>query len=245
MGKLISALLSPVRALLPIIEYRVQNDRTFQEMVTREFHALFYNAYATGRTWFDVYWLGVPIRKCPLDLWSYQEILFETRPDLIIETGTAFGGSALFLASMCDVLSNGRVVSIDVMARPDRPKHERITYLAGSSTSQSIVDRVRSMVRPGERVMAILDSDHSMQHVLRELRAFGPLVSKGCYLVVEDTNINGHPVAPHFGPGPWEAVDEFLSGNDDFVADRSKEKFILTFNPRGFLRRVTGGVFSS
>jgi cephalosporin hydroxylase len=153
--------------------------------------------------------LGVPTLKCPRDLWVYQEILFETRPNLIIETGTAFGGSALFLASLCDILGSGRVVTIDISPKPERPRHERITYLTGSSTSTSVVGQVRSMIRSGERVMAILDSDHRREHVLQEVREFGPLVSTGCYLAVEDTNINGHPVALCSGPDPWEALDEF------------------------------------
>ncbi len=85
--------------------------------------------------------------------------------------------------------------------------------------------------------MVVLDSDHSAAHVGKELEIYAPLVTPGCYMVVEDTNVNGHPISPDFGPGPWEAVEAFLSRRTDFVADGSREKFILTFNPRGFLRR--------
>lgn len=88
-------------------------------------------------------------------------------------------------------------------------------------------------------VMTVLDSDHTMDHVLHELRAYGPLVTKDSYLVVEDTNINGHPVLPAWGPGPREAVDRYLAETDEFLIDERREKFLLTFNPRGFLKRIT------
>ena len=87
-------------------------------------------------------------------------------------------------------------------------------------------------------VLVVLDSDHSRDHVLAEPRAYAPLVTPGSYLVVEDTNINGHPVYEAFGPGPMEAVQDFLKERDDFEADRSREKFLLTFNPRGWLRKL-------
>ena len=110
--------------------------------------------------------------------------------------------------------------------------------MEGSSTSAEVLDQVTAFVQDAERVMVILDSDHSREHVLRELELYAPLVSKGCYLVVEDTNVNGHPVVPGFGPGPMEALNEFLSGSNDFEVDRSREKLMLTFNPCGYLLRV-------
>jgi cephalosporin hydroxylase len=210
--------------------------RTRAEIID-QFHRLYYDSHLVQGTWQDTYWLGVRAAKCPLDLWIYQEMVFDLRPDVIVEAGTAEGGSALYLASLCDFLGHGQVITIDVKERPQRPQHERITYLLGSSTSEEIFARVREMT-DGKRVMGFLDSDHSKEHVLRELRAYGPIVSKGSYLVVEDTNVNGHPVDPEFGPGPMEAVDEFLAETDAFVIDETKEKFYLTFNPRGYLRKV-------
>ena len=203
-----------------------------------EFHRLFYEtAYARGDAW-NPKWMGVAALKCPFDLWIYQEILHEIRPGLLVETGTARGGSALFLASMLDLLGNGEIVSIDIVRRPEWPSHPRLTYLTGSSTSPAILDDVRQRAAKAERVMVILDSDHKKDHVLAELRAFAPLVSKESYLIVEDTNINGHPVFPGFGPGPWEAIDEFLAGTKSFVRDRDRERFLVTFNPGGYLRRI-------
>ncbi|HEX6208208.1 MAG TPA: CmcI family methyltransferase [Actinomycetota bacterium] len=209
-------------------------------MSVADFHRLYYGAGEHGGTWKDTYWLGVPTWKCPLDLWVYQEILHETRPDTIVETGTWRGGSALFLASICDLLGRGRVVTIDTEDPGGRPAHDRITYVTGSSTDPGIVREVEGIVGRS-RAMVILDSDHSRDHVLGELRAYGPIVSPSHYLVVEDTNINGHPVLPDWGPGPMEAVEEFLRESEDFVVDENREKLLLTFNPRGYLRKVDPG----
>jgi cephalosporin hydroxylase len=144
----------------------------------------------------------------------------------------------LFFASLFDLIGKGEIVTIDVKDVKERPKHERITYLLGSSTSKEIVEQVRRLVSNKGTIMVILDSDHHKEHVLNELRIYGDLVTEASYLIVEDTNINGHPVYPDFGAGPMEAVEEFLKENKNFVVDASKEKFYLTFNPRGYLRRI-------
>ena len=179
----------------------------------------------------------MPLLKSPLDLWAYQEIVVETHPDLLIETGTYDGGSALFFASLFDLLGRGRVVTVDVDEHEARPEHKRITYLSGSSVAPEILERMRTATAEAERVMVVLDSDHRCEHVLAELRAYGPLVSPGCYLVVEDTNVDGHPVLPGFGPGPLEAVERFLAEDKCFEVDRLREKFLVSFNACGFLRR--------
>jgi cephalosporin hydroxylase len=203
--------------------------------VTEAFHRLYYDT----AVWKDTYWLGVPTQKCPLDLWIYQEILYEQRPDLIIETGTAHGGSALYMACLCDQLGRGEIVTVDIYPIDGRPTHERISYLTGSSTAPEVVAEVERLAEGRERVLVILDSDHARDHVLEELRIYGSLVSPDSYFVVEDTNVNGHPVFAEHGPGPMEAVDEFLAENDEFEIDLAREKFFLTFNPRGFLRKKT------
>src|SRR3712207_4401031 len=170
-------------------------------------------------------------------MWIYQEILFETKPGFVIETGTAHGGSALFLAHMCDLLGKGRIVTIDIEEKPDRPSHDRITYLKGSSTSEEILFKVRKLVGDTD-ALVVLDSDHSKDHVLAELRAYSRFVKEGGYLIVEDTNVNGHPVLQNFGPGPMEAVEEFVEENRGFFVDEGKEKFLMTFNPRGYLKKA-------
>jgi cephalosporin hydroxylase len=204
-------------------------------LVIDQFHTLYYDR--NEQTWGNTFWLGHRVLKCPLDLWSYQEIVYEVQPELIIETGTYQGGSALFLASICDFLGRGQVLTIDVDRRDDRPRHARITYLTGSSTSNAILRRVRQRAKGASRVLVILDSGHAKKHVLAELHAYAPLVTPGSYVIVEDTNLNGRPVEIDHGPGPAEAVAEFLEGNDAFVRDESREKFMLTFNPGGYLKK--------
>jgi cephalosporin hydroxylase len=208
--------------------------RPLEASIVWAFHRLYYNS--GSRTWSNTYWLGTQTQKCPLDLWIYQELLNELRPAAIVETGTASGGGALFLASVCDLLGHGEIVTVDIEERR-RPSHPRVTYLSGSSTEREVVARVTRFVGDRAPVLVILDSDHSREHVFEELRTYAPLVTSGSYLVVEDTNVNGHPVLPDFGPGPMEAVEEFLAASSDFSVDAGREKFMLTFNPRGFLRR--------
>ena len=207
-----------------------------KQNIINHFHELYYNSSA--QTWGNTFWLGVPAQKCPLDLWVYQEIIFELRPDIIIETGTADGGSVLFLASICDLLNNGRVITIDIEKKERRPQHKRITYLLGSSTSKEIVDKIRKQINDKDKILVILDSDHSKEHVLNELRIYAKLVNIGSYIIVEDSNVNGHPVFQKHGPGPMEAIKEFLKDDKKFIIDRSKEKFFLTFNPNGYLKKI-------
>jgi len=216
-----------------------------EDTVVRAFHRLYYDGTAgKQRPYENTAWMGVPCLKCPMDLWAYQEILFEIRPDLIIETGTYMGGSALFFAHLCDLIGNGRVVSIDIEHQV-RPQHPRITYLEGSSIAGPIVEKVRQLSRDARQVLVILDSDHAEAHVRQELELFAPLVTADSYLIVEDTNVNGHPVHAGFGPGPYEAVDAFLSTHREFSVDSGREKFYLTFNPRGFLKRTPAVVDAS
>ena len=203
----------------------------------QEFHKIYYGANA--RTWKDTFWRGIPVLKCPLDLWIYQEILYEVRPDFIVESGTKHGGSAYYLASICDFLGHGEVLTIDIEPQPNPPAHARITYLTGSSVDPDIFARATAAIPEGAAVLVVLDSDHSQAHVLHELKVWHSLVSVGSYLIVEDTNISGHPVADHRGPGPWEAIAEWLPEHPWFERDIGREKFFLTFNPGGYLRRVS------
>jgi cephalosporin hydroxylase len=200
-----------------------------------DFARLYYDS--ERRTWKNTRWLGVGVQKTPLDLWIYQEVITDIRPALIVETGTAAGGSALYMATVSDALGTGEIISVDI-AKGTRPTHPRITYLHGSSISRDVCSAVAERARTASPVIVILDSDHSRDHVLAELDCYAELVTPGSYLIVEDTNINGHPVLPKFGPGPKEAVSEFLGSRTDFEIDRECEKFFLTFNPGGYLRRV-------
>ena len=210
-----------------------------EKAVVDAFHRLYYDGpEGEGRVHHRTTWMGVPCLKCPMDLWAYQEILAEVRPDLVIETGTHLGGSALYLAHVLDLLGHGDVITIDVLERSGRPVHPRIRYATGSSADAGLVQILLASRPPSEKRLVILDSDHSRAHVAKELALFAPLVSAGSYLVVEDSNVNGHPVLPDFGPGPAEAIAEFLAANPGYAVDLSREKFLMTYNPGGYLKRV-------
>ncbi len=214
---------------------RVREDARWRRRVVAEFHRLYYDGRET--TWRNTRWRGVGVNKTPTDLWVYQEVLFSLRPDVIVETGTFEAGSTLYFADLLELAGHGRVVSVDLDTETAYPEHDRITYVGGSSVGDDVVARVRREVEGASTVMVVLDSDHSRRHVAAELDAYHELVTPGSYLVVEDTNINGHPVEADFGPGPHEAVEQFLAEHPDFERDRDCEKFLLTFNPGGWLRR--------
>lgn len=177
------------------------------------------------------------MQKCPLDLFMYQEILYEQKPDLVIECGTWHGGSALYLAHLMDIMQHGMVISIDINRWVGFPQHSRIVYLTGSSTDKTVFKNVSDMAAGFRKVMVILDSDHGRDHVLRELELYSTLVTERQYLIVEDSNVHGHPVRPDHPAGPWEAIEKWLPTQEDFRRDRECERFLLTFNPGGYLKR--------
>lgn len=220
-------------ALRRVVRSRLFISKGDREDIVTRFHKLYYDSALLGGTHKDTFFLGIPTRKCPLDTWAYQEIIYDKKPDLIIECGTSHGGSALYMASICDLVGKGEILTIDIEDLP-RPPHKRIKYLLGSSVSGDIVEKVKQALRGKEKVMVILDSDHSKDHVLKELEIYNKFVTSGQFLIVEDTNVNGHPVYIEHGPGPMEALDEFLKTNNDFVESGVGSKFLLTFNPRGY-----------
>ncbi len=206
--------------------------------IIRQFHDLYYRRWSEQNAdTINLSWFGHELLKCPLDLWVYQELLVRRRPDFVVETGTYCGGSALYFAMLFDHLEHGRVITIDIEEKPNRPAHSRITYVTGSSVESEVINRVREEVGDG-RAMVVLDSDHQAPHVYEELVAYSPLVRVDDYLVVEDTNVNGHPINPEFGPGPLEAVEKFLAESDEFVIDRRSERFLMTLYPQGYLKRI-------
>jgi len=160
-------------------EMAVSPAATPLQKTVEDFHILYHEAQ--GDTWTNTYWLGVRTLKLPLDLWIFQEIIHETKPDVIVEAGTFQGGSALFMASIQDAIGKGRVISIDIEDFPRKPRHDRITYLIGSSTAEETVGKVRSLIGEGDSVMVVLDSDHHAEHVLNELRIYGEMVTTGQY----------------------------------------------------------------
>jgi cephalosporin hydroxylase len=199
--------------------------------------------YYDTAVWKNLHYRGIRTLKNPSDMWNYQEIISARGIQWVIETGTRHGGSALFFADLLTASgAEGFVVSIDVTAEANRVRsHPRIRFVIGDSASQAIVGEV-AVLLAGRRapLFLILDSDHSKAHVLRELEAWVPSLRPGDYLVVEDTCINGHPVRPDFGPGPYEAVDAFLAAHPGLlIHDREREaKFGHTFAPRGYFVRA-------
>lgn len=222
------------KALYEPGDQEVQPDPLVRQAIVDQFHKLY---HASGdSTWKNTRYRGVRVLKIPFDLWIYQELLDELRPELIIETGTFSGGSALYFADLCDLFGKGRILSIDIDEQPNRPTHDRITYLRGSSISDEIMERVRAELPAEGAVLVLLDSDHSAAHVREELRLYSPLATVGSYVVVEDTTVDD--VLPLYGPGPMVAVEEFMATTSEFEIDPEREKLLLTSNRKGYLRRV-------
>jgi len=200
--------------------------------------------YEQHKLWQNTKWLGVPMWKLPFDAFVIQDIIFEIKPDFIIETGTGNGGASLFYASICEMLDHGRVITMDIqdkrnfgMEAVKQNIQNRINFLNGSSVNKIVVDQIFKICK-GKRNIVLLDSWHTGEHVLRELQLYSPLVPIDSYIIVEDTHMNGHPVPWNWGPGPFEAVQEFMKNNDEFEIDYSRDVYMMTFNPSGYLRRV-------
>ena len=192
--------------------------------------------YAT-MPWASTSWLGRPVRTPPADLVAYQEIVAAVRPDWIIETGSADGGRSLFLASMCELVGHGQVLSIDPNEADDRPRHPRLSHLTGRPHHQDVADEVHRRVAGG-RALVVLGSLVDRHTTSEEFERYSPLVPVHSYVIITDTVVNGHPVWAGFGPGPAEAVKQILARNGNFAPDPTMEKYSLSFNPGGYLRRV-------
>lgn len=205
----------------------------------------FHHWYYDNGVWETVRFLGVPCLKSVMDLWNYQEILFELKPSLIVEFGTRHGGSALYFSMIGQGINPLlRVLTVDIedhLLDPQVYRVPAIEFMKCSSTDSAVVARITELRNslPGP-MFAILDSDHRQQHVLQEMLSLRSVMRSGDYLVVEDGNINGHPVLPGWGPGPYEAIAEYVRQfPDDYVRDEAREcKFGFTFAPAGFLRRA-------
>lgn len=215
-------------------------DELYKQKVVDEFARLYYD---DPDTWPNTSWMGVLTQKYPTDLIMYAEIIYKTRPDLIIECGTALGGSALYLAHILDIVHGdygGQVISIDAHEPGfyKKPRHLKVAFWEGkSSTSSEVLDSLNRIIFPRHRVMVILDSDHSKAHVLSELELYHQFVTPGCYLIVEDTNLNSVQARPDHGPGPKEALEEWLPNHPEFEIDPYCTRFILTAHPGGYLIR--------
>jgi cephalosporin hydroxylase len=204
----------PLRKVLSIIQDRIKNQTTY---------------------------FGIKTFKNPIDYWVYQEIIFECKPDVIVEIGNAHGGATLSLAHICDLIGTGRIIGVDLShkAIPEHvKKHPRITLIDGDACQ--CFKHVESLISKEERVLVIEDSSHTYDNTLNVLRIYSALTKPGDYFIVEDSICHhGLSVGPE--PGPYEAIETFLKENTDFDHDRSRESFLLTWNPKGYLRRSRSG----
>lgn len=196
-------------------------------------------------TYKSMYWLGIPVLKCPSDMWMMQQIITETRPDFIVETGTYYGGSALYYAHVLEGLglSTATVITIDRTDRThDASKislwNDRVRFLRGNSIDDRVISAVASSVSGS--VMVVLDSDHSRRHVRAELEKYAQFVTVDSYLVVEDTAFDAVPLRQNRHNGAAAAVREFLDTEmgAKFAPDLAREIFVTTFHPGGWLRRI-------
>lgn len=212
-------------------------DWTLRDWLSYHYHFV-HQGYRYGYPELQQKWRGIPLLKNPLDCWVYQEIIAETRPDVLLELGVAFGGSATYFADIMQLLGHGEVIGVDVsLERARGVEHPRISFIEGSSVAPDIVALVHERCR-GKRVMVFADSDHEAEHVYAELRAYHDLVGDGMYMIVEDSLADVMKWMPVPIDGPLVAVERFVAEHPEFVVDqRIGEKYILTQSPYGFLRK--------
>ncbi len=186
-------------------------------------------------------YFGVPAIKSPLDFWTYMEIIWETKPDVIIEIGTAYGGTTLALAHILDNIGKGKVISLDVKhdTASKVREHPRIVLIIGDACESFL--KVSELINEGDKVLIIEDSSHTYENTLKVLKTFSPLVTEDSYFIVEDSIRNHGVKFKDTKSGPYEAIEAFIKENKNFKIDRTKERFFITWNPKGYLRRIKRG----
>jgi cephalosporin hydroxylase len=198
---------------------------------------------------YEVTWLGIPIIQLPEDIVMIQELIWRIRPSIVLECGVAHGGALVLYASLLELLGRGRAIGVDVeirkynrLAIESHPVSSRITLIEGSSIERDTFDQVTSLIGPTDKVMVMLDSNHTRDHVLAELNLYAPLVTPDSYLIVFDEVMPMVADAPNGKPdwemdNPLEAVRSFLESHPEFVADPAYERLAVTYCRGGFLRR--------
>jgi len=182
-------------------------------------------------------YFGIKTLQSPNDFWVYQEIIYKTKPDVLIEIGNYHGGSTLALAHIFDAMGHGRVIGLDI-DQSEIPKlvrsHPRITLIQGDACQS--FDQVEALISPEERVLVIEDSSHTYENTLSVLRLYSKLIKPNDYFIVEDS-ICHHGLSLGPSPGPYEAIESFIEEGADFDIDREQESFLITWNPKGYLKR--------
>jgi cephalosporin hydroxylase len=243
-----------------VAEDCVKGERTFPIGSPEAFEAI--SAAYLRAGWDNKYvysftWMGRPIIQLPDDAFRLQELIFDLKPDVIIETGVAHGGSAVFYASICKLLGRGRIIGVELELRPHNKTaieshflNSLITIVEGSSIAPETVAKVKAMIAPGEKVLVLLDSKHTKDHVAAELHAYAPLVSVGSYIVAMDGIMQHLAGAPRSSPdwatnNPAQAAREFASARSDFRLVDPPLPFNegsitsrVTYSPDSFLNRI-------
>ena len=201
-----------IRQVIPVIQQRIMDQSTY---------------------------FGIRAWKNPTDFWIYQEMIYELKPDVIVEIGVNAGGSTLALAHICDLLDRGRVIGVDLShdnVAAETRNHPRVKLVKGDACAS--FQKVRKLIKQQAQVMVIEDSSHTLENTLAILETYSPLIKPGGYFIVED-GICHHGLDGGPSPGPYEATEAFVARNPNFEIDRSREAFLITWNPKGYLRRVS------
>ncbi|MCX5695210.1 MAG: CmcI family methyltransferase [Candidatus Omnitrophica bacterium] len=245
-----------IKASDPVAEFQKERKQAIEEMAQDEAlrkKSLDWMLHADKYKYsYNFTWMGRPIIKLPQDIIAIQELIWSTKPDLIIETGIAHGGSIIFSASMLELVGKGEVFAVDIDIRKHNrilieahPMFKRITMIEGSSVEKAIFNKISIAAKGKKKVMVILDSLHTHDHVLKELRLYSKLVTIGCHLILPDTFIEFFPKG-YFSNRPWDvgsntmtALKEFLRDNKEFVIDHSvNDKLVISEGIDGYLKRI-------
>ena len=227
---------------------RIEENKDIREL--EEVATKWVKVSAENRLSYEIDWLGVPIIQTPEDMILMQELIFKIQPDVIIETGIAHGGSLIYYASLLELIGKGKIIGVDIEIREHNrkvleihPMFKRIELIEGSSTSEEIIKKIRKIVPKGSKVIVCLDSNHTKNHVLKELELYNSFVNPGSYIVVFDTNTSklselGACDKMYINNSPKEAVEDFLKVNNNFEIDKHYNKLYISYSPNGYLRRV-------
>ena len=242
---------NPIQAFVEERAQRVSNNKNNESLQEA---AVAFNVESNRAQYsYNFSWMGRPIIQYPQDMIAMQEIIWEIKPDYIIETGIAHGGSLIYYASLLELIGHGEVIGIDIDIREHNrkeieahPMMKRIKMLQGSSIDKTNVEEIKNLVGDNKKIIVCLDSNHTHEHVMSELELYSPFVSTGSYIVVFDTIVEDLPEGYFSQKRPWgisnnpkTAVQQFLKENDNFVVDEQIDnKLLISVAPQGYLKRI-------
>ena len=242
---------NPIQAFVEERAQRVSNNKNNESLQEA---AVAFNVESNRAQYsYNFSWMGRPIIQYPQDMIAMQEIIWEIKPDYIIETGIAHGGSLIYYASLLELIGHGEVIGIDIDIREHNrkeieahPMMKRIKMLQGSSIDKKNVEEIKNLVGDNKKIIVCLDSNHTHEHVMSELKLYSPFVSLGSYIIVFDTIVEDLPEGYFSQKRPWgisnnpkTAVQQFLKENDNFVVDEQIDnKLLISVAPQGYLKRI-------